>query len=234
MLGVKKDFLYIQYKGEDKLYVPIAQMDRIQKFSDKDSKDVKINKLSTNDWIKQKSKSKKAIEKMAEDLVELYAIRKEKEGYAFSKDTAWQRDFEESFPYEETKGQLEAIIDIKRDMESNKPMDRLLCGDVGFGKTEVALRAAFKAIMDGKQVAFLCPTTILCQQHYETIIERFNKYPIRSAMMSRFRTSKEQKQTAEELKTHSIDIVVGTHRLLSDDVRSVSYTHLTLPTTERG
>lgn len=219
VLGVKKDFLYIQYKGEDKLYVPIAQMDRIQKFSDKDSKDVKINKLSTNDWIKQKSKSKKAIEKMAEDLVELYAIRKEKEGYAFSKDTAWQRDFEESFPYEETKGQLEAIIDIKRDMESNKPMDRLLCGDVGFGKTEVALRAAFKAIMDGKQVAFLCPTTILCQQHYETIIERFNKYPIRSAMMSRFRTSKEQKQTAEELKTHSIDIVVGTHRLLSDDVR---------------
>ena len=199
--------------------MPIAQMDRIQKFSDKDSKDVKINKLSTNDWIKQKSKSKKAIERMAEDLVELYAIREEKEGYAFSKDTAWQREFEESFPYEETKGQLEAIIDIKRDMESNKPMDRLLCGDVGFGKTEVALRAAFKAIMDGKQVAFLCPTTILCQQHYETIIERFNKYPIRSAMMSRFRTSKEQKQTAEELQTHSIDIVVGTHRLLSDDVK---------------
>lgn len=219
VLGVKKDFLYIQYKGEDKLYVPIAQMDRIQKFSDKDSKDVKINKLSTNDWIKQKAKSKKAIEKMAEDLVELYAIREEKAGYAFSKDTPWQKEFEEAFPFEETKGQLEAIIDIKRDMEKNKPMDRLLCGDVGFGKTEVALRAAFKAIMDGKQVSFLCPTTILCQQHYETILERFNNYPIRAAMMSRFRTSKELKKTAQDLNTHMIDIVVGTHRLLSEDVK---------------
>lgn len=216
--GVKKDYLTINYRGNDKLYVPIDQMNLIQKYVGADSAKPKVNKLSSSEWTRTKQRAKKAVEDMAKDLLELYAIRESQQGYAFSKDTPWQREFEDLFPYEETEGQLRSIEEIKKDMESNKPMDRLLCGDVGYGKTEVALRAAFKAVMDGKQVAFLVPTTILAQQHYNTMIERFDTFPINIAMLSRFRTASDQKNTIDGLRRGTIDIVVGTHRLLSKDI----------------
>lgn len=219
LMSVIKDFILLRYKGEDKLYIPVNQLDRIRKYKERDAENVSINKLSTNDWNRQKAKSGKAIEKMAKDLIVLYAEREYEKGYAFSKDSTWQKDFESSFPYEETEGQLRAIEEIKKDMEKSKPMDRLLCGDVGFGKTEVALRAAFKAVMDSKQVAILAPTTILAQQHYRTMLERFKNFPIRIDMMSRFRTSKEIKETAKAVFEGRVDIVSGTHRLLSDDVK---------------
>src|SRR5699024_3737229 len=170
------------------------------------------------EWAKTKAKARKSVEDMAEDLLELYAKRESYKGFAFSKDNEWQRQFEDLFPYEETEGQLDSILEIKKDMESIKPMDRLLCGDVGYGKTEVALRAAFKAVMDGKQVAFLVPTTILAQQHYNTIVERFKNFPIKIGMLSRFRTPKQQKNTIDGLRIGTVDIVIGTHRLLSKDV----------------
>ncbi|NLX60916.1 MAG: transcription-repair coupling factor [Tissierellia bacterium] len=216
--GVIKDYLTIHYKGNDKLYVPIDQMNLIQKYVGGESIRPKINKLSSSEWAKTKQRAKKAVEDMAKDLLELYAKRETQKGYAFSKDTIWQKQFEDSFPYEETDAQLRSIDEIKRDMEKPKPMDRLLCGDVGYGKTEVALRAAFKAIMDGKQVAFLVPTTILAQQHYNTIKERFSSFPVNIGILSRFRTAKEQKATIEGLKKGLVDIVVGTHRLLSKDI----------------
>ncbi len=216
--GVKKDYLTISYRGNDKLYVPVEQMNLIQKYIGADSVKPKINRLSSPEWARTKQRAKKAVEDMAKDLLELYAKRESQQGYAFSKDTPWQREFEDLFPYEETEGQLKSIEEIKRDMESNRPMDRLLCGDVGYGKTEVALRAAFKAVMDGKQVAFLVPTTILAQQHYNTMIERFASFPINIAMLSRFRTALEQKNTIDGLRKGNVDIVVGTHRLLSKDV----------------
>lgn len=216
--GIKKDYLTIRYKGEDKLYVPIDQMHLIQKYIGSDSIKPKVNKLSSAEWAKTKEKAKKAVEDMAHDLLELYAKRESYKGFTFSKDGEWQRQFEDLFPYEETDGQLRSIIDIKKDMEKPKPMDRLLCGDVGYGKTEVALRAAFKAVMDGKQVAFLVPTTILAQQHYNTILERFANFPVKIATLSRFRTKLEQKLAIDNIRRGVVDIVVGTHRLLSKDV----------------
>ncbi len=216
--GVKKDYLMIQYKGKDRLYLPIEQMTMIQKYIGSDSIKPKVNKLSGSEWSKTKTRTKKAIEEMAIDLLQLYAKREKVEGYQFSTDTTWQREFEDFFPYEETHGQQTSIQDIKEDMETKKPMDRLLCGDVGYGKTEVALRAAFKAVMDSKQVAILVPTTILAQQHYNTIVERLGNFPVTVAMLSRFRTRKEQQASIEMLRKGMMDIVVGTHRLLSKDV----------------
>ena len=216
--GIKKDYLTINYKGNDKLYVPIDQMNLIQKYIGSDSAKPKINKLSSSEWARTKTKAKKAVEDMAKDLLELYAKRESREGYAFSPDTPWQNQFEDLFPYEETEGQIKSSMEIKKDMENTRPMDRLLCGDVGYGKTEVALRAAFKAVMDGKQVAFLVPTTILAQQHYNTTVERFKSFPIEIGLLSRCRTPKQQKMTLEGLRTGTLDIVIGTHRLLSKDV----------------
>lgn len=217
--GIKKDYLTIRYKGNDKLYIPIDQMNLIQKFIGSDTGKPKINRLNSGDWQRTKIRAKKAVENMAQDLLSLYAKRKTNKGYTFSEDTPWQRQFEDLFSYEETEGQLNSVVEIKRDMEKPKPMDRLLCGDVGYGKTEVALRAAFKAIMDGKQVAILVPTTILAQQHYNTIIERFRDFPVKFALLSRFRSAKEIKESIEGLKNGIVDIVVGTHRLLSKDVK---------------
>ena len=216
--GVKKDYLTISYRGNDKLYVPIDQMNLIQKYIGADSVKPKINRLSSPEWSRTKQRAKKAVEDMAKDLLELYAKRESLEGFSFSKDTIWQSQFEDLFPYEETDAQIKTIEEIKKDMENKKPMDRLLCGDVGYGKTEVALRAAFKAIMDGKQVALLVPTTILAQQHYNTIVERFSSFPITAAMLSRFRTAGEQKNTIDGIRKGTVDIVVGTHRLLSKDI----------------
>lgn len=217
--GVRKDYLAVKYSGEDKLYVPIDQMNLIQKYIGSDTVEPKINKLGSSEWAKTKTRVKKAIEDMASDLIKLYAARQTVKGYQFSPDTPWQKQFEDAFPYEETEDQLRCIEEIKRDMEKDRPMDRLLCGDVGYGKTEVALRAAFKAIMDGKQVALLVPTTILAQQHYNTIVERFNQFPIKAEMLSRFRTPTQQKKIINDLKSGNLDIVVGTHRLLSKDVK---------------
>lgn len=214
--GIKKDYVNISYRGEDKLFLPIEQLNFIHKYIGDEKP--KVNKLNSVEWHKTKAKAKKAVEEMAEDLIQLYAKRASAVGYEFSKDTEWQSEFEDSFPFEETDGQIQSIEEIKRDMESNKPMDRLLCADVGYGKTEVALRAAFKAIMDGKQVAFLVPTTILAQQHYNTMVERFADFPVEIAMLSRFRSAKEQKNDLANLKKGMVDIVIGTHRLLSKDV----------------
>lgn len=217
--GVKKDYLAVKYSGEDKLYVPIDQMNLIQKYIGSDTVQPKVNKLGSSEWAKTKTKVKKAIEDMASDLIKLYAARQTVKGYKFSKDTPWQKQFEDAFQYEETEDQLRCVEEIKKDMEKDRPMDRLLCGDVGYGKTEVALRAAFKAIMDGKQVAILVPTTILAQQHYNTIVERFNQFPIKAEMLSRFRTPAQQKKITNDLKSGNLDIIVGTHRLLSKDVK---------------
>lgn len=217
--GIKKDYLTIKYRGKDKLYVPIDQMNLMQKYVGADKSKPKINKLSSAEWSKTKAKAKKAIEDMAKDLLELYAKRQSAEGFVFSSDNIWQSQFEDTFPYDETEGQLRSIREIKKDMERSRSMDRLLCGDVGYGKTEVALRAAFKAIMDNKQVAFLVPTTILAQQHFNTIIDRFEEFPIKVDMLSRFKTSGEQKKVLEELRNGNTNIVIGTHRLLSKDVK---------------
>ncbi|OIJ20519.1 transcription-repair coupling factor [Anaerobacillus alkalidiazotrophicus] len=216
--GIHKDYLHITYAGNDKLYVPVEQIDQVQKYVGQEDKDPKIYALGGTDWKKVKKKVQSSVEDIADDLIKLYAEREASVGYAFSKDSLEQREFEGSFPYEETEDQLRCIQEIKEDMEKQRPMDRLLCGDVGYGKTEVAIRAAFKAIMDGKQVAFLVPTTILAQQHYETIRERFSDHPINIGLLSRFRTRKEQNETLKGLKSGAVDIVVGTHRLLSKDV----------------
>lgn len=217
--GIKKDYLDLRYASGDKLYVPVNQLDLVQKYIGSEGKTPKIYKLGGTEWIKAKAKVKESIKKMADDLVKLYAIRQSTAGHAFPPDTPWQKDFEDEFPYEETPDQLTAIDEIKRDMEKSKPMDRLLCGDVGYGKTEVALRAAFKAVMDGKQVAFLVPTTILAEQHYNNFVQRFADFPIKVDMISRFRSSGEQKKTIKSLREGSIDILVGTHRLLQKDIR---------------
>src|SRR5699024_6095347 len=214
----KKDYLTINYQGNDKLYVPVDQMDLLQRYTGSEAVKPKINRLSSPEWAKTKQRVKKAVEDMAKDLLELYAKRESLEGFTFSRDTPWQNQFEDAFPYEETDSQVRSIEEIKKDMEKKKPMDRLLCGDVGYGKTEVALRAIFKAVMDGKQVAFLVPTTILAQQHYNTIVERFSNFPINIGMLSRFRTAEEQKNTIDGLRKGTIDIVVGTHRLLSKGI----------------
>jgi transcription-repair coupling factor (superfamily II helicase) len=217
--GVHKDYLHIQYKGNDKLYVPVDQIDLVQKYVGSEGKEPKMYKLGGSEWKRVKKKVETSVKDIADDLIKLYAERESTKGYAFSPDSDMQREFEMSFPYQETEDQLRSIAEIKRDMERERPMDRLLCGDVGYGKTEVAIRAAFKAIMDGKQVAFLVPTTILAQQHYETIKERFNGYPINIGILSRFRTRKQLAETIKGLKNGTVDLVIGTHRLLSKDVQ---------------
>lgn len=217
--GIKKDYLDIRYASGDKLYVPVEQLDLVQKYIGAEGKPPKIYKLGGTEWIKTKARVKESIKEMADDLVKLYAVRKEAIGHGFSPDTTWQKQFEEEFPYEETPDQLTAIEEIKRDMESQMPMDRLLCGDVGYGKTEVAIRAAFKSVMDGKQVAFLVPTTILAEQHYNNFVERFTDFPVAVDMVSRFRSASQQKKTLKALKEGRIDILVGTHRLLQKDIK---------------
>lgn len=216
--GVHKDYLHIKYAGNDKLFVPVDQLDLIQKYLASDEHEPKIYSLSGNEWKRVKNRVKSSVKDIAEDLLKLYAKRQAAKGYAFSPDTPYQREFEAMFPYQETEDQLRAIEEIKRDMEKPRPMDRLLCGDVGYGKTEVAIRAAFKAVMDGKQVAVLVPTTILAQQHYETFKERFADFAVKIDVLSRFRSRSEQQKTLQELKNGTLDIVIGTHRLLSKDV----------------
>ena len=216
--GIKKDYFKISYLGEDNLYVPTDQMDLIQKYIGAEDRAPRLNKLGGSEWLKTKARVKKAIEDMAEELLSLYAQREKIKGYGFSPDTDWQREFEYLFPFEETPDQLRAIEEIKEDMERKRPMDRLLCGDVGYGKTEVAIRAAFKAIMDSKQVAILVPTTILAQQHYNNFKERFAGFPVSIEMLSRFRTPSQQEKVIGDLRTGIVDIVIGTHRLLSKDV----------------
>lgn len=217
--GIKRDYLDIVYDKGDKLYVPVDQLDLIQKYIGSEGRFPKINKLGSSEWYKAKAKARKSINEIAEDLVKLYAMRATVKGYKFKKDTQWQKQFEDEFPYEETPDQLTSLQEIKKDMESDKPMDRLLCGDVGYGKTEVAIRAAFKAVMDGKQVAFLVPTTILAEQHYKNIKNRFSDFPVKIEMVSRFRTAKEQKETLKRVKEGNVDILIGTHRLVSKDVQ---------------
>lgn len=217
--NIKKDYLCIKYKGEDKLFVPVDQMSLIQKYIGSDSEKPKLNKMGSADWGKTKERSKAAIENMAGELVKLYAQRKVVKGFAFSPDTEWQKEFEYKFPFEETDDQLRCIKEIKKDMERSISMDRLLCGDVGFGKTEVAMRAAFKAVMESKQVAILVPTTILAQQHYTNIVERFRGYPVKIEMLSRFRTPYQQAKIVSDLNKGLVDVVVGTHKLLSKDLK---------------
>ncbi len=216
--GVTKDYLKISYRDGGNLFVPVNQMDVIQKYIGSDSVKPKLNKLGGQDWVKAKAKVKSSVSEIAKDLVVLYAKRQSAKGFQFSKDNVWQQEFEETFPYNETNDQLNAIEDVKKDMESTKVMDRLICGDVGYGKTEVAIRAAFKAVQDGKQVAYLVPTTILAKQHYNNFKERMANYPVEVALLSRFRTAKQQKETIEEIKKGFVDIVIGTHRLLSKDI----------------
>ena len=216
--GTYRDFLHIRYQGTDKLYVPTDQLDRVQKYIGSEGEAPKLNRLSGGEWQRQKAKVKQSIREIAGDLLKLYAQRETIPGHAFDPDTPWQREFEDSFPYEETPDQLAAIADIKRDMESPKVMDRLLCGDVGYGKTEVALRAIFKAVMGGKQAAMLAPTTILAQQHYATMLNRFAGFPIHVETISRFKTAAEQKDILRRLREGEVDVIVGTHRLLAKDV----------------
>lgn len=216
--GIHRDYLHIVYAGGDKLSVPIEQVDMIQKYVGNEEKEPKVSKLGGAEWTKAKSKARASVQDIADDLIKLYAQRQSTPGYAFGQDTTYQQEFEAMFPYDETRDQLRAIEEIKRDMEKGQPMDRLLCGDVGYGKTEVAVRAAFKSAMESKQVAVLVPTTILAQQHYETFRERFSGYPINVQVLSRFRSRKEQNETMKGLKNGTVDVVIGTHRILSQDI----------------
>ena len=215
---IVKDYIKIEYRDGGNLYILATGLDLIQKYASADAKKPKLNKLGSKEWSKTKTKVKGAVNEVAKELVELYAIRQQKQGFSFGKDTVWQQEFEEMFVYDETEDQLTAIADTKADMESNRIMDRLICGDVGYGKTEIAIRAAFKAVQDGKQVAFLVPTTILAQQHYNNFVQRMNEFPVRIDLMSRFRTPSEQKKTITDLKKGLVDIVIGTHRILSKDL----------------
>lgn len=221
---VARDYMKIEYAGGGNLYVLASGFEVIQKYAagaeqeEGKPRNLKLNKLGGTDWARTKAKVKSAVNEIAEDLVELYAKRQAEKGYAFTKDTVWQQEFEDAFPYQETEDQENAIADVKNDMESTKIMDRLVCGDVGFGKTEIAIRAAFKAVQDSKQVAVLVPTTILAQQHYNTFSSRMRDFPVRVEMLSRFRTAAEQKKTLQALKKGEVDIVIGTHRMLSKDV----------------
>lgn len=215
---VIKDYIKIEYDKGGNLYILATQLDLIQKYAGSDAKKPKLNKLGTQEWNKTKTRVRGAVQEIAKDLVELYAKRQEKTGFVYGEDTVWQREFEEMFPYEETEDQLLAIEAVKKDMESRKIMDRLICGDVGYGKTEIAIRAAFKAVQEGKQVVYLVPTTILAQQHYNTFVQRMKDFPVRIDLMSRFRTPSEHKKTIEGLKKGFVDIIVGTHRVLSKDM----------------
>lgn len=216
---VTKDYMKVEYAGGSNLYVPATQLDVIQKYADSQAKRPKLNKLGTQEWGRTKTKVRSAVKNIAKDLVQLYAARQREEGFCYGEDTIWQKEFEETFPFDETDDQLEAIEAVKHDMESNKIMDRLICGDVGYGKTEVAIRAAFKAAQESKQVVFLVPTTILAQQHYNNFVQRMKDYPVRVDLLCRFRTAAEQKKTLEDLKKGLVDIVIGTHRVLSKDVQ---------------
>ena len=217
-LDITKDYIKIKYKGEDYLYVPTNDLDNIRKYIGGGEAEPRLNKLGSKEWEKTKAKVKNNLREVAQNLIELYAKRKKAKGFAFTKDTPWQTQFENDFPYTETDDQLRCISEVKKDMEKPLPMDRLLCGDVGYGKTEVAMRAAFKAVMDQKQVAYLVPTTVLANQQYEAFKERMQEFPIRIELLNRFRTLKEQKEVIRKLKLGEIDIVIGTHRILSRDI----------------
>ncbi|MBU3180352.1 transcription-repair coupling factor [Clostridium psychrophilum] len=217
--GHKRDYLQLSYNSGDTLYVPVEQLDLVQKYIGSEGKAPKISKLGGAEWVKAKNKVKNSIADIAEDLVKLYATRATLKGHKYSKDTVWQKQFEEEFPFDETPDQLIAIEEIKKDMESDKPMDRLICGDVGYGKTEVAVRAAFKAVMDGKQVAFLVPTTILAEQHYKNLTKRFSDFPVKVEMVSRFRSPAQQKLVIKATKEGNVDILIGTHRIIQSDVK---------------
>lgn len=213
--GIKRDYLYIQYGGEDKLFVPTDQVGLLQKYIGKEGEVPRLHKIGSSSWSRTKSKVQSSVKDIARELIQLYAKRSQATGYAFSRDTVWQQEFEEAFPYEETPDQLTAVAEIKADMEKNRPMDRLLCGDIGFGKTEVAMRAAFKAVMDGKQVAVLVPTTVLAQQHYKTFGERFNNFGPTVEVINRFRSSREQKEILARVEDGRTDILIGTHAILN-------------------
>lgn len=216
---ISKDYMKISYAQGGNLYIPATQLDLIQKYSSADAKKPKLNRLGTQEWTKTKTRVRGAVREIAKDLVRLYAARQEQEGYVYGEDTVWQREFEEMFPFEETEDQLLAIEAVKQDMMSHKIMDRLICGDVGYGKTEIAIRAAFKAVQEDKQVVYLVPTTILAQQHYNTFAQRMKDFPVRVDLMCRFRTPAQQKKTIEDTKKGLVDIVIGTHRVLSDDLK---------------
>ncbi len=214
----ERDYMLVEYAGTDKLYVPTDQIDRIQKYIGSDAVAPSVHRLGGTEWARTTKRVKQSVREMARELIQLYAARQALDGYSFSPDTPWQQELESAFEYDETPDQLTAIEEVKQDLESPRPMDRLICGDVGFGKTEVAIRAVFKVVNDGKQAAILAPTTVLAQQHYNTFTERLAAYPVKVAMLSRFRSKAEQKKTVEGLKTGEVDIVIGTHRLLSKDI----------------
>lgn len=216
---ISKDYMKISYAQGGNLYIPATQLDLIQKYASADAKKPKLNKLGTQEWYKTKSRVRGAVREIAKDLVKLYAARQEQEGFVYGEDTVWQREFEEMFPFEETEDQMMAIEAVKQDMQSSKIMDRLICGDVGYGKTEIAIRAAFKAVQEDKQVVYLVPTTILAQQHYNTFVQRMKDFPVRIDLMCRFRTPAQQKKTVEDLKRGLVDIVIGTHRVLGSDIK---------------
>ena len=216
--GVTKDYIKIRYKNDDMLYIPTNDLDSVRKYIGEGEAVPKINKLGSKEWENTKAKVKKNLQEIAKELIELYAKRGKVKGFAFSKDTPWQKEFEDSFPYAETDDQLRCIEETKKDMEMERPMDRLLCGDVGYGKTEVAIRAAFKAVMDQKQVAYLVPTTVLANQQYESFKSRMENFAVKVELLNRFRTKKEQDEVIKKLKLGEVDIVIGTHRLLSKDV----------------
>jgi transcription-repair coupling factor (superfamily II helicase) len=216
--GSEREYLQVDYAAGDKLYVPIHQVDRLSRYVGVGDRPPVVHRLGTTDWARVKARAERAVEDIARDLLELYSAREVIPGHAFSPDTPWQAELEAAFPYIETKDQLAAVEAVKTDMEQVNPMDRLICGDVGYGKTEVALRAAFKAVMDGKQVALLVPTTVLAQQHHQTFLERLKPFPVEVEMLSRFRSRREQQRVLERLRKGQVDIVIGTHRLLQKDV----------------
>ncbi|MDX1932570.1 MAG: transcription-repair coupling factor, partial [Capsulimonadales bacterium] len=216
--GVEKEYLEIQYEGTDKLFVNVDQVDRVQKYIGSEGAAPPLNKLGGNEWARTTAKAQRQVREIAKDLIDLYAARFSTPGHAYAEDTPWQREMEDAFPYTETPDQMSAIVDVKKDLEQPRPMDRLICGDVGFGKTEVAMRAAFKVASEGRQVAVLCPTTVLCAQHFQTFRERMAAFPVRIDMLSRFRSNREQAKTIEDIRNGAVDIVIGTHRLLSKDV----------------
>ncbi len=216
--GTRRDYLTVMYANNERLYLPMEQLSLLQKYVGSESKDVKLSRIGGAEWGRQKEKARSSIKKLATDLVKLYSLRKEKKGHAFSPETPWDREFADSFPYEETDDQLRSIREISADMESTRVMDRLLCGDVGFGKTEVAFRAVFKCVQDGMQAAILAPTTVLAQQHYQNFLERIGSFPVRVGHLSRFASAKERAKTVRGLKSGAIDVVIGTHRILSKDV----------------
>ena len=217
-LGNERDYIALEFGGEEHVYLPIEQVNLIQRYVGKDGRAPKLDRIGGKAWDARKAKVRKSVEELAERLVQLYARRKQAQGTAFDADTDWQAQFEAGFPYQETDDQIRCIEEVKADMEAPSPMDRLVCGDVGFGKTEVALRAAFKAVMGGKQVAVLTPTTILAEQHFETFSERFGSFPVQVEMLSRFRSRQEQRAVVAAVAAGGVDVVVGTHRLIQKDV----------------